>query len=213
MKAAPMPEDPPVMMTARTAEKGFLGGISETMTGLDSEATRQFARRHAFSPTAIPCDLSNVTSPTVGTGNPRNLFSRTRFPAQPNKDRRNTAEMSNDIIISGHNLDLTDSIKYVVREKMQKLFEHEARIQRLRIEVEFNPNSSKQNEFNAKGMIEIKGNDLVAHAESDDLYKSIDLLEHKLDRMLRRRSRLRVLKRKHPQPIELPAFIPKVQTS
>lgn len=119
--------------------------------------------------------------------------------------------MSNEIIISGHNLDLTDSIKHMVNEKMQKLFEHETTILRLRIEVEFNPNSSKRDQFNAKGMIEIKGNDLVAHAESDDMYKSIDLLERKLDRMLRRRSRLRVLKRKHPHPVDVPAFIPKAQ--
>jgi len=119
-------------------------------------------------------------------------------------------DISNEMIISGHNLDLTDSLKTMVREKMQKLFEHETRIQRLRIEVEYNPNSTKQDEFCAKGQIEIKGRPLVAHADSDDMYKSIDLLEHKLDRMLRRRSRLRVAKRKIVHSVDLPAYIPKV---
>lgn len=119
-------------------------------------------------------------------------------------------DISNDMIISGHNLDLTDSLKFMIREKMQKLFEHETRIQRLRIEVEYNPNTTtKQDEFCAKGHIEIKGRPLIAHADSNDMYKSIDLLEQKLDRMLRRRSRLRVAKRKNVHAVDLPASIPK----
>ncbi len=122
-------------------------------------------------------------------------------------------ENSNDIIISGHNLDLTESLKHMIHEKMQKLFEHETRIQRLRVEVEYNKNVTKQDEFIVKGHIEMKGRPLIAQAESDDMYKSIDLLEKKLDRMLRRRSRLRVLKRKEVHTVDIPAFIPKATSS
>lgn len=122
-------------------------------------------------------------------------------------------DISNDMIISGHNLELTDSLKHMVHEKMRKLFDHETHIQRLRVEVEFNPNSTRQNEFCAKGHIEIKGRPLIAQVESDDMYKSIDLLELKLDRMLRRRSRLRVVKRKKTHPVDLPALIPKATSA
>jgi len=117
---------------------------------------------------------------------------------------------STDMIISGINLDLTDSLKHIVHEKMSKLFEHETQIQRLRIELEYNQNISHQKEFIAHGHIEIKGKPLVAVAETDNLYKSIDLLENKLDRMLRRRSRLRVHNRKQVHEVDIPAALPKV---
>lgn len=118
----------------------------------------------------------------------------------------------NDIIISGHNLDLTAALKNMVIEKVSKLFEHENHI--IRIRVELSVGQSKQiNEYMAKGLIEIKGKDLIANVSSEDLYKSIDLLESKLDRMLRRRSRLRVLKRKQPHGVDIPAAIPKAQSA
>lgn len=120
-------------------------------------------------------------------------------------------ERANDIIISGHNLDLTEALKTMVIEKVSKLFEHENHIIRIRIELEVSQSRGK--EYLAKGLIEIKGPDLVANVSSDDLYKSIDLLESKLDRMLRRRSRLRVLKRKQPKEVEIPAEIPKARTA
>ena len=118
---------------------------------------------------------------------------------------------TNDIIISGHNLDLTPAIKSMVVEKVSKLFEHENSIIRMRVELNGGEGSRKA--FHVKGHIEIKGKDLIADAASDDLYKSIDLLENKLDRQLRRRSRLRILKRKQPHEVDIPAVIPKAQSA
>ena len=120
-------------------------------------------------------------------------------------------DRSNDIIISGHNLDLTGALKNMVVEKVSKLFEHENHI--IRIRVELSTDQTNESAYHAKGKIEIKGNPLVADAASEDLYKSIDLLENKLDRMLRRRSRLRVLKRKQTHDVEIPADIPKAQSA
>lgn len=120
-------------------------------------------------------------------------------------------DRTNDIIISGKNLDLTPALKTMVIEKVSKLFEHENHI--IRIRVELSTDQTNQNSFHAKGQIEIKGKPLIADAGSEDLYKSIDLLENKLDRMLRRRSRLRVLKRKQPHEVEIPADIPKAQSA
>lgn len=121
-------------------------------------------------------------------------------------------DRTNDIIISGHNLDLTKALKSMVIEKVSKLFEHENHIIRIRVELSTGQANHKT-EHLAKGYVEIKGKDLVANVSSDDLYKSIDLLENKLDRMLRRRSRLRVLKRKQPHGLDIPAEIPKVQSA
>ena len=115
-----------------------------------------------------------------------------------------------DVIISGLNMDLTDAIRNVVEAKAEKLFEHEDHIVRMRVELEYNAHKrTHQNEFIAKGHLEVRGNDHNAHAETDDLYKSIDEMVNKLDRMLRRRSRLQKVKRKDTHVIDIPSEIPK----
>ena len=47
------------------------------------------------------------------------------------------------------------------------------------------------------------GPEIVVREESDDLYKSIDILVDKVDRQLRRRHRLDKEKRNHPHPTDL----------
>lgn len=115
-----------------------------------------------------------------------------------------------DVIISGHHLELTEALKTTVLQKVQKLFAHEERIIRIRVDLCFNPRAnSHANEFAAKGHIEIRGSDIIITEESDDLYKSIDQLIDKLDRGLRRRSRLHRVKRRDTHRVEIPASIPK----
>lgn len=116
-----------------------------------------------------------------------------------------------ELIISGVHLELTQALKDIVYEKIEKLFRHEERIIRIRVELEFNSTVTKQNQFIAKGHIEIYGKPMVVSEASDDIYKSIDLAVTKLDRMLRRRSRLKKVKRKHPHEIDIPAEIPKIE--
>lgn len=120
---------------------------------------------------------------------------------------------NHELIISGRHLELTDSLKSFVREKMDKLFRHEERIVRIRVELEADKLQTKEMVFRAKGIIEITGPDMVASEASDDMYKSIDLLVNKLDRMIRRRSRLKKVKRNHPHSVEIPSALPKVATA
>lgn len=118
---------------------------------------------------------------------------------------------TNDIIISGHNLELTEALKNIVRDKSAKLFDHEEHIIRIRFELGYTQNVTKTEEFSAKGHIEIRGKPLIVQVASEDLYKSIDLVMDKLDRMLRRRSRLFRIKRKTPHDVDIPADIPKAK--
>ena len=122
---------------------------------------------------------------------------------------------SKEVIISGLHMDLTDAIKAIVEEKTEKLFAHEARIQRIRVELEYNGNKGKgkKEEFIAKGHIEINGPSMIVSEATEDLYKSIDLMVDKLDRKLRRRSRLMRVKRNHPHDIEIPAQLPKIEVA
>ena len=123
------------------------------------------------------------------------------------------SDYSDELIISGVHLELTEALKSVVTEKMDKLFRHEGHIIRIRVELEYNAHNSKQNEYIAKGHIEINGPPKVASVATDDLYKSIDQLVVKLDRMLRRRARLKKVKRKHPHGVDIPSELPKVSAA
>ncbi len=122
--------------------------------------------------------------------------------------------MSHDLIISGIHLELTDAIKNVVQSKMERLFKHETRIIRLRLELERSNCKDHAGEFIAKGHIVLSGPEIIVSVASEDLYKSIDLLVDKLDRKLRRRSRLLKVKRHQRHEIEIPhALLPKISAA
>ena len=105
--------------------------------------------------------------------------------------------MKNNLILSGLHLSLTGAHKEVVSTKMDKIFKHEEKIIRARIELErSSKSSSHENEFVAKGHLELKGTTITISSASDNIFKSIDDLVEKLDRGLRRRSRLKKVKRK-----------------
>lgn len=124
--------------------------------------------------------------------------------------RRNmNSQNNNDIIVSGIHLDLTPSLKTFVREKAERLFRHEERIIRMRVELECDRNPAVGVQFKAKGHITIQGPDMNASVQADECHKAISMLVDKLDRMLQRRHQLHRVKRNHPHAVELNAEIPK----
>lgn len=117
--------------------------------------------------------------------------------------------LASKIIVRGIHLDLTEALKNITVQKGAKLLRHNEHIIRLRIDLELDKTRGTNDQFIAKGHIEIGGPDLLASVASDDAYKSLDLLIDKLDRLLRRRHTLRKDKRNHPHGIELDAELPK----
>lgn len=122
----------------------------------------------------------------------------------------NNTSSKHEVILKGVHLDLTESLRSIAQEKVSRLFRHEERIDRIRIELEYDKTTSRDKEFIAKGHIEIHGPSMNASVATDDCLKSLDQLVDKLDRMIRRRSRLRISKRRHPHKVEIPADLPKV---
>ena len=114
-----------------------------------------------------------------------------------------------DLIVSGIHLELTPSLKTFVGDKVDRLFRHEERIVRLRVELECDPKEDVDTRFKAKGHIALHGPDMNAAVESDECHKAVSLLVDKLDRMLRRRSRWHKVRRKQPHAVELDAILPK----
>jgi ribosome hibernation promoting factor len=106
-----------------------------------------------------------------------------------------------ELIVSGIHFELTPSLKTYVGEKADRLFRHEERIVRMRVELECDPKETVGTRFKAKGHIVINGPELNATVESDECHKAVSLLVDKLDRMLRRRARWHKVKRRRaPAP-------------
>lgn len=101
----------------------------------------------------------------------------------------------NDLIVSGIHLDLTPSLKQFVHDKADRLYRHEERIIRTRVELECDPKQDVAHRFTAKGHISVNGADLNASVASDDCHKCVDLLVDKLDRMLAKRHQLKKSRR------------------
>lgn len=119
------------------------------------------------------------------------------------------SQNTHEVIVSGIHLELTPSLKTFVREKAERLFRHEERIVRLRVELECDRKEAVSSQFKAKGHIEIQGPDMNAVVQADECHKAVSMLIDKLDRMLQRRHQLHRVKRHHPHAIELEVEIPK----
>ncbi len=97
---------------------------------------------------------------------------------------------THDLIVSGIHLELTPSLKQFVKDKTERLFRHEERIIRLRVELECDPKQDVAHRFTAKGHISINGPDMNASVSTDECHKAVSLLVDKLDRMLAKRAQL-----------------------
>jgi putative sigma-54 modulation protein len=101
-----------------------------------------------------------------------------------------------NVTISGHHLLLTDAIKSLTNHKFRKLFRHAPDMIGAHVELIQEFEHTGHSPFIARARLSIPGNDIVASAASEDLYKSLDLLIRKLDGQVRRRHSLWRSKRK-----------------
>lgn len=114
----------------------------------------------------------------------------------------NNPNPSHEVIISGIHLDLTPSLKFYVHEKMERLFRHDERIVRIRVDLECDSKHDKLHKFIAKATLQVRGPDIVATAVSEECHKSVDLLVDKLDHILHKRHGIAKDKRNHPHAVE-----------
>lgn len=121
-----------------------------------------------------------------------------------------TSERHSKLILRGIHLWLTDAMKAALATKATRLFRHEPRILRLRIDVEHDLRG-RTRVFTARGRVELAGPDLTASVTTDDAYVAINLLIDKLDRMLRKRM-TQVLRRRVSDDIRAHSPLEKVAT-
>jgi len=141
------------------------------------------------------------------------IFNGTGLRTAPDSNQTISSNMNSpnhhELIVSGIHLELTPSLKTFVREKAERLFRHEERIVRIRVELECDPKETVATRFKAKGHVVIQGPEMNACVEADECHKAVALLVDKLDRMLARRHQLHRVKRNHPHAIELTDALPK----
>ena len=113
-----------------------------------------------------------------------------------------------EVIVSGIHMELSPSLKTFVQEKTERLFRHQERIIRIRVELECDPKQAVANRFTAKGHIQINGPDMNASVSADECHKATAMLIDKLDRMLERRSHMVKAKRQHVRVTDLEGAIP-----
>ena len=65
------------------------------------------------------------------------------------------SQNNRELIVSGIHLELTPSLKTFVAEKTERLFRHEERIVRIRVELECDRDQATATRFKAKGHVVI----------------------------------------------------------
>jgi len=83
------------------------------------------------------------------------------------------------INVSGHHLEVTDSIRNYTLEKFERIERHFEHITNIHVILELEKKVQK-----AEATVHIKGGELFADATHDDLYAAIDALVDKLDRQI-----------------------------
>ncbi len=100
--------------------------------------------------------------------------------------------MNDKITVRGIHLTLTPALTAAMHEKAERLLRHNSHIIRIRLDLEFHDTKAPEQRFTAKAIVEVNGPDIVASAESEEGYKSVDLLVDKLDKLVRERHSKRV---------------------
>lgn len=81
--------------------------------------------------------------------------------------------------ITGHHIDVTDSMNAYVREKVGRVTRHFDRVINIHVILEV-----QKGRHRAEASLHVSGNHIFADAQADDMYSAIDLLADKLDRQI-----------------------------
>ena len=81
--------------------------------------------------------------------------------------------------ITGHHIDVTDSMNAYVREKVGRVTRHLDRLINIHVILEV-----QKGRHRAEASLHVSGNHIFAEAQADDMYSAIDLLADKLDRQI-----------------------------
>lgn len=85
------------------------------------------------------------------------------------------------IELTGHHIEVTDSLRTYVNEKMAKLERHFDKVSNIHVILEIEAGRHK-----AEATVHMSGHDIFANCTEDDMYAAIDGLVEKLDRQVKK---------------------------
>ena len=83
--------------------------------------------------------------------------------------------------VTGHHIDLTDSLQNYVKDKMERLERHFDNVTNVHVVL-----TVEKLRHKAEATIHISGADVFADSEDADMYAAIDALADKLDRQIKK---------------------------
>jgi len=101
-----------------------------------------------------------------------------------------------NLTVTGHHLDLTDSLREYVSSKIDRLERHSDDLQDVHVILSVEKSRQK-----AEATVNVKGNRLFADTTEEDMYAAIDLLADKLDRQLIRHKEKQKKHRRDKEPV------------
>jgi putative sigma-54 modulation protein len=102
------------------------------------------------------------------------------------------------IELTGHHIDITDSLRNYVNEKMGKLERHFDKVSNTHVILSVVKETHK-----AEATVHMSGHDIFAEAHEHDMYASIDGLVDKLDRQVKKHKE-KLKNHLHHKPVEMP---------
>ena len=102
------------------------------------------------------------------------------------------------IELTGHHIEITDSLRAYVTEKMAKLERHFDKVSNTHVILRVEKDDQK-----AEATVHMSGNDIFAEAHESDMYASIDSLVDKLDRQVKKHKE-KLKNHLHHKHVEVP---------
>ncbi len=119
----------------------------------------------------------------VGTA--RILISRGKLAIENCEGRLHVVPMK--LILSTHNVTLTDAIEKHVLAKVDKLDRLNSRVVHTRVTLEHDHTRVPERQFSCSMRLTVSGPDLFAEDRESDLYTAIDLVIKKIEQQMRKR--------------------------
>jgi putative sigma-54 modulation protein len=107
------------------------------------------------------------------------------FAIENSRRRRHVVGMK--LILSTHNVTLTDAIEKHVLAKVDKLDRLNSRVLHARVTLEHDHMRVPERQFCCSMRLSVSGPDLFAEDRESDLYTAIDLVEKKIEQQIRKR--------------------------
>lgn len=98
------------------------------------------------------------------------------------------------INLTGHHVEITDSLRNYVEEKMERVERHFDKVTNTHVIL-----SVENVRHKAEATVHMSGNNIFAESTEDDMYKAIDALVDKLDRQVKKHKE-KITNHHHKQP-------------